>query len=117
MLVLRSPDEAARIADPDIRNLVQLRFAQVCAGEPYDPDRHGYMLVVEPGDTVQTIERESGIPVLTDLFGEARFGDPEFTPAAEVIEDRGTVLRAGVHLHRRRLRHRDLRPEGRRRRS
>ena len=45
MLVLRSPDEAARIADPEIRKLVQLRFAQVCAGEPYDPDRHGYMLV------------------------------------------------------------------------
>ena len=43
MLVLRSPDEAARIADPEIRNLVQRRFAQVCSGEPYDPDRHGYM--------------------------------------------------------------------------
>ena len=26
-----------------------------------------------------------------DSFGEARFGDPEFTPAAEVIEDRGAV--------------------------
>jgi len=47
-----------------------------------DPDqrkcRHGYMLVVEPGDTVQTIERQSGIAVLTDLFGETCFGDPEF---------------------------------------
>ena len=91
MLVLRSPDEATRIADLKIRNLVQLRFAQICSGETYDPDRHGYMLVLEPGDTVRTIERESGIAVLTDLFGEARFGDPEFTPAAEVIEDRGTV--------------------------
>ena len=87
MLVLRSPDEAARIADPEIRNLVKLRFAQVCSGETYDPDRHGYVLVVELGDTVQTIERQSGIPVLTDLFGEAHFGDPEFTPAAEVIEE------------------------------
>ena len=87
MLVLRSPDDAARIPDPEMRNLVQLRFAQVCSGETYDPERHGYMLVVEPGDTVQTIERQSGIPLLTDLFGEVRFGDPEFTPAAEVIEE------------------------------
>ena len=87
MLVLRSPDEATRIADPAIRRLVEMRFMQVCAGELYDADRHGYMLVVEPGDTLQTIERESGVPVLTDLFGEARFGDPEFTPAAEVIEE------------------------------
>ena len=45
MLVLRSPDDASRIADPDIRKLVQLRFAQVSAGEPYDPERHGYMIV------------------------------------------------------------------------
>ena len=87
MLVLRSPDDVAHIADLEIRNLVKLRFAQVCSGETYDPDRHGYMLVVEPGDTVQTIERQSGVPMLTDLFGEARFGDPEFTPAAEVIEE------------------------------
>jgi len=86
VLVLRSPDEAARIADPEIRNLVKLRFAQVCSGETYDPDRHGYVLVVELGDTVQTIERQSGIAVLTDSFGDTHFGDPEFTPGAEVIE-------------------------------
>ena len=91
VLVLRSPEQASRIADPAIRRLVETRFIQVCAGEPYDSEQHGYMLVVEPGDTLQTIERESGVPVLTDLFGEAHFGDPEFTPAAEVIEDRGTV--------------------------
>ena len=87
MLVLRSPDDASRIADPEIRNLVKLRFAQICSGETHDPDRHGYMLVVEPGDTVQTIERQSGIAVLTDLFGETCFGDPEFPPGAEVIEE------------------------------
>ena len=87
MLVLRSPDDASRIADPEIRNLVKLRFAQVCSGETYDPDRHGYMLVVEPGDTVEAIERESGCPMLRNTFDDARFGDPEFTPAAEVIEE------------------------------
>jgi len=50
VLVLRSPDEATRIADPEVRNLVRRRFAQVCSGETYDADRHGHMLVVEPGD-------------------------------------------------------------------
>ena len=47
VLVLRSPDDVAHIADLEIRNLVKLRFAQVCSGETYDADRHGYMLVVE----------------------------------------------------------------------
>ena len=87
MLVLRSPAQASRIADAAIRRLVETRFMQVCAGEPHDPDRHGYTIVVEPGDTVQTIKRQSGVSVLTDCFGEARFGDLEFTPAAEVIEE------------------------------
>jgi len=91
MLVLRSPDEASRIANPDIRNLVKLRFAQVAAGQAYDPERHGYMIVVEAGDTAEAVERESGCPLLTDSFGETRFGNPEFTPAAEVIEDHGAV--------------------------
>jgi hypothetical protein len=87
MLVLRSPNEASRIADPEIRSFVQLRFAQVCAGEPHDLDRYGYMIVLEPGDTIERIERETGFSILTDVLGDARFGDPDFTPAAEVIEE------------------------------
>jgi hypothetical protein len=31
----------------------------------------------------------TGIDVLADVFGETRFGDPEFAPAAEVIENHG----------------------------
>ena len=50
-------------------------------------DHHGYMIVVELGDSVEAIERESGCAVLTSASGDARFGDPEFTPAAEVIEE------------------------------
>jgi hypothetical protein len=87
VLVLRSPESAGLIADPDVRNLVELRFAQVCAGEAYDPDRHGYMIVVEPGDGAEEIEKESGCPLLHDLFGEVRFGEPDFAPAAEAIEE------------------------------
>ena len=76
MLVLRSPDHVARIADPGVRRLVELRFSQVCDGEPHDPDRHGFMIVVEPGDGVATLEAESGCPILHDIFGEVRFAVP-----------------------------------------
>ncbi len=47
MLVVRNPAAVHRIANPAIRKLVAQRFAQICAGEPYDYDRHGYMIVVE----------------------------------------------------------------------
>ena len=87
VLVLRSSAQASRISDPAMRRLVETRFAQVCAGDQHDPDRHGYMIVAEPGDSVEALERESGCPVLRNTFDDARFGDPEFTPAAEVIEE------------------------------
>ena len=87
MLVLRSPDAASRILDPELRTLVELRFAQVCAGEPYDPDRHGYFVAVEGGDKADAVQKESGCPLLVSWLGDARFGDPEFTPATEVIEE------------------------------
>ena len=87
MLVLRDPALASRIANPGVRKLVEERFAQILDGEPYDYDRHGYMIVVEPGDTAMALEEESGCPILSDLFGEARYGDPDFTPAAEALEE------------------------------
>jgi hypothetical protein len=42
---VRSPAQASRTADPAMRRLVELRFAQICAGEPYDPDRRGYTII------------------------------------------------------------------------
>jgi hypothetical protein len=36
-----------------VRKLVGLRFAQVCAGEAFDPDRHGYMVLAEPGNRAE----------------------------------------------------------------
>ena len=87
MLILRGPDQVPRVADPGIRQLIEERFAQICDGEAYDYDLHGYMIVVEPGDTVAALEEESGCLILRDLWEEASFGDPDFAPAAEAIEE------------------------------
>lgn len=87
MLILLSPELAARIADAEIRRLVEVRFAQILDGEPYDCDQHGYMIVVEPGDSPKDLEEVSGCPVLWDLFRESRYGDPDFTPATEALEE------------------------------
>ena len=52
MIRIRGPDEARSISDPDIRRLVEERFDQVLNGHEYDPEIHGEMIVVEPGDMV-----------------------------------------------------------------
>ena len=87
MIILKGPAAVSRVADPDIRGLVQQRFSEVCAGEPYDYDTHGYMIVVEPGDTPEALEEETGCAILRDMFDDVRFGDPDFSPSFEALEE------------------------------
>src|SRR5450759_1298524 len=90
MLILRDPATAKRITDPDIRSLVEQRFVEILAGEPYDYDQHGYMIVMEPGDSVDALEEESSCPILRNLFDDAGFGDPDFAPSCEALEEHST---------------------------
>ena len=71
MLVLRSPASTSSISDPYIRALVEQRFAEVFADEPYDAEQHGYFIVIEPGDTAAQLEAEVGWPILHDPFYES----------------------------------------------
>ena len=87
MIVLRDPAAVTNIADSVIRSLVAHRFAQVWEGETYDPELHGYMIVVEPGDAVDALEAESKCRILRSLYGEARFGDPAYETSFEFLDE------------------------------
>jgi hypothetical protein len=87
VIVLRDPQATSQLTDSYIRDLVELRFRQILAGEPYDYDRHGYMVIVEPGDIVEQLEQEIGLPILHGLFDDVPFGDPNFTPCFEILEE------------------------------
>lgn len=99
MLVLREPHEAKRIKDTAIRSLVEARFTQLASEEWYDWQRHGYIIVLEPGDSSEGLEQESGCPVLHDVFDEMAFGDPDFQPAAEVMEEHEGCYELGFVLN------------------
>ena len=87
MLFIRGPDQVRRISDPEIRRLVEERFTQVVGGDNYDPEIHGEMIVAEPGDTLQSLEEQSGCPIASNPFDDARWPDPDFVPACEYLED------------------------------
>lgn len=87
MLILRDPESVACITDGEVRDLVEQRFMDLSAEDDYDPDINGYFIVVEPFDGVDAVESESGCPILHSYLGTARFGDPEFTPVFEVLEE------------------------------
>lgn len=80
MLTLRDPTSANRVSDPSVRRLVQRWFNDICDGEDYDVDMHGFVIVVELGDSLEAVETEIGCPLLHDLFGE-----PE--PTFEALEE------------------------------
>ena len=87
MKILRDPQATSQITDPYIHELVSLRWSQILAGEPYDYNRHGYMVVVEPGDTVEQLEQEIGLPILHGLFDDVPYGHPDFTPCFDILEE------------------------------
>ena len=87
MLVLRDPSEVIAITDSQLRDLIEQRFEDICDGDDFDPDLHGHFIVVEPGDSVEALEKESGCPILRSYIGNARYGDPEFKPVFECLEE------------------------------
>ena len=87
MIVLRDPTASRLLTDPYIRDLVALRFRQILNGEPYDYDRHGYMVIVESGDTVEQLEQETSLAILHGLFDDLPFGHPDFAPSFDFLEE------------------------------
>ena len=90
MIRIRGPDHVGRIGDPDIRRLVKERIDQVINGDKYDPEIHGEFTVVETGDSIDSLEEESGCPLTTSPFTEARYPDPEFAPIWEALLEHET---------------------------
>jgi hypothetical protein len=84
MLILKSPSSFDSITDPDILRLVKLRHSQL------GDEMFVSVIIIEAGDSISCIEEEIGFPILTNLFDDVRFPDPDFVPCFEVLEDQGT---------------------------
>ena len=97
MIVLRDPQKLTQVAHPEIKTFLYQRFHDICDPEPYDPDEHGFFILVEPGDTSEQIELSTGYSLLKSLFNGTAYGDPEFSPDFEYLEDHGSFCEA-VHI-------------------
>lgn len=79
MQKVNSPND---VVDLGVRALLQLRFDQL---EGVIDDTAFF--VVESGDTVGEIEAETGCPIVTSWFDTAVFGDDDFVPSFDFIEE------------------------------
>ncbi len=73
MLILNDPALVNRIPDIAIRNLVFQRFSEICDGEPYNYDLHGYMIVVEPRDSIESLESEMCCSIIHNAFDDTHY--------------------------------------------
>jgi len=85
MLTLTDPATTIVMTDDSLRELVANRFDEISGGEAFDPDIHGVLIVVEPGDTVTDLENVSGCPILTNTITDRRFGEDGFEPLFEYL--------------------------------
>jgi hypothetical protein len=83
MLILKSSSSFDSITDPDILKLVKLRHDQL-GDEMFDS-----VIIIEAGDSLSEIEQEIGFSILTNLFDDVRYPDPDFMPSCEALEDHG----------------------------
>lgn len=87
MLVIRDPAEAASVADPELRYLIQKTVLDLSEDYPYDPDELGYFLIVEPGDSLATINAQIGFDILANKWTGIRFDQPGYTQSFEILEE------------------------------
>jgi hypothetical protein len=83
MLIIQTRSQLSLITDPDIHKLVTLRLNQLGSTLPSP------MIIMEPGDSLSSIEKEIGFPILTNLFDDISYPDPDFVLSCEALEDHG----------------------------
>lgn len=70
--------------DPDLRAILDGRLALLYPEfADWDLRDLAHFIVVEPGDSIEAIERELGINPLVNIVDNVRYPDPAFDPSFE----------------------------------
>ena len=81
MLKILAMSQLNLVSDVHILDFLRLRFEQL--------DMNVSMFIVEPGDSISDIEEAIGFCIMTNLFDDVSFPDPDFVPFSEALEDHG----------------------------
>ena len=87
MQIIRDPATTSSIADPELRALVEKTIRDLSEDYEYDPDELGYFLIVEPGDSLDTISTQIGFDILCNRWTGKRFDQPGYTQSFECLDE------------------------------
>ncbi len=71
----------------ELRSRIEERMACMAQGEPFDPDLHGQIVVVEEGDSLDAISSAVGFDILANAVTGVRFGEPGHEPSFELCAE------------------------------
>ena len=83
---LHTPDDLAGLDDPALGDVIRQRFAELATYDDFTFDELAEFWLVESGDTVEALEEAIHLPIAHGWFSDARYPDPDFAPAWEVLE-------------------------------
>ena len=69
----------------NLRLMIEQRMVDMSGDDPFDPDLHGLIAVLEAGDTREQLSEAIGLDVLSDPWTGVRFGEYAFHPAFEIL--------------------------------
>lgn len=72
--------------NPLLKQLLTDRIRQL---DVEDLSTAARFVIVQPGDTITDLDQALGFSILKNVADGSRFGDPDFTPGWEWIEDHG----------------------------
>lgn len=84
MIILSDPSDLPSITNPVIRQWVAFRIQQLASSAP--PATPCQFIVVEGGEAVSELESAAGYPILSSLFDDLPYTDPDFQPCSEILE-------------------------------
>jgi hypothetical protein len=71
----------------ELRSRIDERMACMAQDEPFDPDFHGQIVVIEEGDSLEAISTAVGFDILANAVTGVCFGEPGYEPSFEVCEE------------------------------
>lgn len=92
MMILTHPSQLPAVKWEDIKSILMQRFHELSSPSPspYQPQEQGYFILVEPGDTDEKLAAETGYAITKDIINDSQYGDSDFSPNFEYLEDHGS---------------------------
>ena len=97
MIILRDPSALDQVEDAYIRDLIAQRFQEITI-DGYDYDDLGMFVLAQPGDSIAALEKAGGVWITTGIFTDDKYGDPDFAPSFEVLEEHPGHCFEMVHI-------------------